>query len=438
MKLRIPILILALSACLVASGTDADGKNYIPSAFSVCEDTVCVAVAADDGTEDSGDPPGVTTVKIYADDKIFTYTDMPITPSDFTVKEELEKRRINAPLSKKTELIDEYLQHGSDYKTALDVCFPLLTLKVKEVADYLYRPPTDASVVYENGKYSVTKEQDGRALDEERTFGALYYSLKFFGGNKSVKAVTKTLVPKVTASELKARLILRGEYTTEYASSTAARAHNVAHAAAKLDGFRLLAGETLSFNAVVGERTKENGFETAKIIVDGKYVLGTGGGACQASTAVYNAALLAGLDATANAHSICPSYCPPGLDAMISTNSDLVIKNTTGSDLYFSVKSGGRKTTVKIYGAPCEYRIEPESVVKRVLPYEEIEKIDEERKYFDAAAVSGDRLVLSYGKDGYESTTYLKYYDKRGAFVKRVKIRSNTYKPTPQITVIAP
>ncbi len=377
-------------------------------------------------------------VKIYADDKIFTYTDSPITPTDFTVQEEISKRRINAPIAAKIELVDEYLQKGADYKTAMDVCFPLLTRKVKEIADHVYVAPVDACIRYENGKFTVVNEREGRALDEERLFGALYYSLKFFGGQKSVYAAVQKLSPSITAKELKARLVLRGEYTTEYLSSTKARAHNVAHAASKLDGVKIAAGETLSFNTTVGERTKENGFETAKIIVDGKYVLGAGGGACQASTAVYNAAILAGLDAKANAHSICPSYCSPGLDAMISTASDLVIKNTTDADVYFSVFNNGRRTTVKVFGLPNEYRIEPESVVNKTVPFEEIEEIDKEYKYFDDTATSGDRLVVAYGKDGYESTTYLKYYDKSGAFIKRVKIRTNTYKATPQITAIAP
>ena len=205
----------------------------------------------------------------------------------------------------------------------------------------------------------------------------------------------------------------------------------------KFDGMELPAGEVLSFNDRVGARTVENGFQSAKIIVDGQYVDGVGGGVCQSSTALYNAALLAGLDCSANAHSICPSYCPAGLDAMISSVSDMRVVNNTGRSVYVSVCVAGGKANVRIFGAPPEYKIVPESVTVKTVKCEELETVDVERKYFGADAVCGDRLLVALGKDGVVSETYLKYY-KDGKFIKRVKIRANEYKPTPQIVAIAP
>lgn len=378
-----------------------------------------------------------TSVTIDAGEKRFTYTDEYITPSDFTVEEEIEKRRINCALDQKLELVDSLIQKGASYKTALLYCFPRLEATANDVAKYLYVAPVDAAVEYKNGNYYVSAEKTGRAVDENKLYGGLYYSLKFFGGEKNVKASVKVLTPEVYSAELKKDLALRSKYTTDFSSSTPSRAHNVETAVKKFDGLSLASGETLSFNAVVGERTAENGFKTAKIIVDGKYVDGVGGGACQASTAVYNAAILAGLDAVGNAHSICPSYCPPGLDAMISSASDLVITNNTDKPLYFSVKTGGGKATVKIFGTPREFDIVPETVVDDVAEHECTEFVDSEHKYFDGAAVSGDRMLIAPGKDGCSSTTYLKYY-KNGKFCKRVKLRTNTYKSAPQIIAIAP
>ncbi len=87
--------------------------------------------------------------------------------------------------------------------------------------------------------------------------------------------------------------------------------------------------------------------------------------------------------------------------------------------------------------APPEYKIVPESVTVKTVKCEELETVDVERKYFGADAVGGDRLLVALGKDGVVSETYLKYY-KDGKFIKRVKIRANEYKPTPQIVAIAP
>ncbi len=359
-------------------------------------------------TVDTTEEKPIAEVKINVGGKTVVYIDRPLIPSDFTVAEQIAARRINSPLSEKMRLVDEYLQNGADYKTA----------------------------AYSGGKFTATKDRYGEKLDEDRLYGGIYYSLKF-GSDYTVKATTIPLAPAVTQKELSARLTLRSEYTTDFTSSTESRAHNVALALSKFDGAKIAVGQTLSFNTAVGARTEENGFESAKVIINGEYVDGVGGGVCQASTAVYNAALIAGLECAANAHSICPSYCPPGLDAMISSFSDLLITNNTGSDAYISVAVNGGRATVRIFGKKDSYTRVPESEIVKTIEYERREVVDTEHKFFDASAASGDRLVATTGKDGYESITYIKYY-KDGKFVKRVKIRDNVYKSAPQITVIAP
>lgn len=374
-------------------------------------------------------------ITIDAGGKKFTYEDEIITPSDFTVAEYIETHKINAPLPEKLELVDSLLKKGACYKTALGVCFPRLAAVVDEVAASLYVPAVNADVVYKNGVFSVTAERNGAMLDENRLYAGIYYCFKFGGENISATALRVT--PDVKSAELKNNLTLRGAYTTDYGTSTADRAHNVSLALRKYDGYRIRAGETASFNQIVGARTEANGFKKAKIIVDGKYTDGVGGGVCQASTAVYNAALLAGLKCNANAHSICPSYCPAGLDAMISSVSDLTVTNITAHDVFISVKYAGGKATVKIFGERNEYNIVPESVIVDKTPFVDMEVVDRERKFFGADAVSGDRLLVSQGKDGIKSETYLKYY-RGGKFVKRVKIRANEYKSTPQIVAVAP
>lgn len=366
----------------------------------------------------------------------YTYTDELITPSDFTVQEEIERRKINAPLREKIALVDLWLAKGADYNGALNVCFPRLNAVVQTLADKLYVEPVDATVEYKNGKFTVTQHKSGRLLDENKLYASIYCALKFTGGG-TVKADTVTVEPQVTKPELERNLVIRSSYATDYSTSNAARAHNVTLALKKFDGAVVAPGEAFSFNGIVGARTEENGFDSAKIIVDGKYTTGVGGGVCQASTAVYNAALLAGLHATANAHSICPSYCPPGLDAMISGYSDLVVRNITSHNIYISVRVSGGKGTVTIFGEPNEFTIVPESVIVKTVEFDEEEIADTEHKYFDETSVSGDRLLVSPGKNGIVSETYLKYY-KDGRFVKRVKIRTNEYRSTPQVVAVAP
>ena len=413
------VAVLSGTAC--AAPVEADAES------------MCARGKAPAAQERVGSGFGVT---ISAGEKNFEYRDGFITPSDFSVAEEIERRRINAPLEKKIELVDEYVRNGADYKTAITVCFPLIERTVAEIADYLYVAPINSTVQYKNKRFTATESKPGRALDENRLYCSLYYAVRY-GAFDKIKAATVEIAPTVAREELKNKLVLRGGYTTVYETSSSGRAHNVALAASKFDGLKIDAGETVSFNGTVGERTEKNGFRKAKIILNGEYTDGVGGGACQASTAVYNAALKAGLEVTANAHSICPSYCPPGLDAMISSASDMRITNTTGSPVYFSVTTSGKKTRIEVYGERNEYDIEPLSEIAETIDFEQKEFVDGERKYFDETAESGDRLLITPGKNGYVSSTYL-IYRKDGKFVKRVKIRSNVYKPTPQITVVAP
>ncbi len=415
-------------------------KKYILLFFAVA---ICIILPlcgfsayADEAERNIEKNTAPVTVTVVADGKEFVYSDEKIIASDFSVEEEMERRRINAPLGKKIELVDMLLSKGADYECALNVCFPRLASTVDAVEKYLFVPSVNSEVKYSGGKFRSTRESSGRALDKRRLYAGIYCCLKFSGGGR-VDASTVTLLPDVTKSENDANLILKSSYTTDFSASTSSRAHNITLALKKMDGVCIAAGQTLSFNAAVGARTESNGFESAKIIVDGQYTDGVGGGVCQASTAVYNAALLAGLHCGANAHSICPSYCPPGLDAMISSMSDLTVTNTTGHAVYISVSAYQGKATVKIYGEPNVYDIVPESVVVKTIEHECKEITDVERKYFDATAQSGDRLLVSPGKDGVISETYLKYY-KSGALVKRVKIRTNEYKTAPQIIAVAP
>ena len=260
-------------------------SSYIISALFVAVAAVALLLGGGTAFADEADPQNVPALVIVADGKSFTYRDEKIAPSDFTVAEQIERRAINAPLEKKMELVDLYLSKGADYKKALGVCFPLLVRKVDEIAKFLYAAPIDASITYNNKQFTVSPEKSGRALDETRLYAGLYCTLKFAGGGK-VAATTVKLMPETTRDMLKSELILRGRYCTDFSASTAARAHNVALALGKYDGLTIAAGESVSFNDLVGARTESNGFKSAKIIVDGKYTDGVGGGVCQASTAV--------------------------------------------------------------------------------------------------------------------------------------------------------
>jgi vancomycin resistance protein YoaR len=111
------------------------------------------------------------------------------------------------------------------------------------------------------------------------------------------------------------------------------RRGNIALVAQKLTGAVVKPGETFSFNHTVGARTVKAGYREAPIIVDGEKKKGIGGGVCQVSTTLYNAALEAGFEIVErHEHTKDVAYVPDGKDAAVSYGSwDLRFRNTTAS-----------------------------------------------------------------------------------------------------------
>lgn len=196
--------------------------------------------------------------------------------------------------------------------------------------------------------------------------------------------------PHGSVEELKANTVKISSFTTYFDGSNADRAANIRLAAQKLNGSIIAPNEVFSFNASVGERTEEKGFKRAKIIQNGKYVYGYGGGVCQVSTTLYNAAALCGLEICEyHPHTLQVSYVPPSRDAMVSGNyCDLKFKNTRLTPVYMRVNCTFNAVTCTLYGQPDGYEYTFESKVVRSLPKPEAE------------VIVGESGVISYGREG--------------------------------------
>lgn len=96
-----------------------------------------------------------------------------------------------------------------------------------------------------------------------------------------------------------------------------------------LDGMVIPPRTSFSFNTEVGKRSIERGYQPGPMFSAGNVVQGVGGGVCIASTALYNAALLAGMSIVErHMHSGAVSYASAARDAaVVYGQKDLVIKN---------------------------------------------------------------------------------------------------------------
>lgn len=150
---------------------------------------------------------------------------------------------------------------------------------------------------------------------------------------------------------LKNRYGLKGSCTTSLKGSSSNRISNIQIAVSQIDKFVLLPGQEVSMNELFLPRTRANGYKEAGAYLNGKTVPAIGGGICQASSTIYNAAMNSGLTVLErHAHSMSVSYLPLGMDAAISSGSkDLKLRNDYPFPVLFEGIVKGKNVTINVY-----------------------------------------------------------------------------------------
>ena len=216
-------------------------------------------------------------------------------------------------------------------------------------------------------------------------------------------------------------------YTTYFDEKDVGRCENIRIAASLIDGITVQGFGEFSFNKTVGRRTEEAGFKQAKIIVNGEYAQGVGGGVCQVSTTLYNAALKSGLEVVEfHPHSLRVSYIPPSRDAMVSDHSDLVFFNpfSTPVRVRTEVFQGGIK--ISFLGKGNGRRYELTSIgLEEILPPEPIVKACENGE---------EEGFLRFPKNGLKSELYLEEYA-GNSLLSRKRLRKDEYRPIQGIII---
>lgn len=300
---------------------------------------------------------------------------------------------------------------------------------MEEIVGYICeeaeKPMEEPSALFRSeGKPFVYREgRDGVAADRRALTEDIVASLN--GGFPEVGVKLHDVPRTLTEADVRRRTASLGSFTTYFDGSNLGRGANIRLAASKLNGCVVGAGETLSFNAAVGERTAENGFANAKIILDGKFVEGVGGGVCQVSTTLYNAALLSGLGVEEyHPHSLAVGYVPLSRDAMVSGNYfDLKIKNNRAFPVYLRVSSSVNRITCTFYGESDGWKYSLLSEKQGVVPMP------------PEVTVEGDEdRILVNGREGALSRGYL--IARRGDEEKKILLRTDRYAPIAQVRQI--
>lgn len=305
--------------------------------------------------------------------------------------------------------------------------------KLEEVFADIEKDPADAEIIFDADKddpFTITPHVVGVTVDIARLCDEILNKLKTQDIVTIDIPVIETM-PNVLSDDLIKYTREQASFSTDFSKSSNQRKENIRLAFNKINGTRLESGEEFSFNNVVGERTVENGFKEAKVILGGEYENGIGGGVCQASTTLYNAVIRAGLNVLeVNHHSLPASYVPLSLDAMVSWGySDFRFVNNSDGPVFIKATTDDKNLYVKIYGNTLKenQKIEPHAELIKTIPHSGDKVIaDTEGLYKDKIMFKGEYIRVSYPKEGYESRAFIDFYED-GQKVDSKEIRHDTY-----------
>jgi len=204
---------------------------------------------------------------------------------------------------------------------------------------------------------------------------------------------------------------------------TRAQRHNAALSLERLNGAIVQPGEVFSFNQRVGSYSADEGYRPAPVSYNGQLVTAWGGGVCQCSTTVYNAALLAGMEILErHPHRFAPSYAPPGRDAAVAYDAfDLKFRNPLDVPvrIHGSVERG--QIVVRFYavgGQAPEVRVWQD--VRRVIPPGRLEMGDGGRyRRLRTQGAPGFDVVVFRSVNGQQEVVSKNFYPALNAIIER-------------------
>lgn len=320
----------------------------------------------------------------------------------------------------KSEGLDFSLNRGWNEDT--------LRSKISQIAADVYVKGQDADVESfdpDTGKFTFTSEVTGYELDTDDLYAQITQAVANGNVNANIEAKIIEVAPEHTVEYMKEHFG-RISYAQTKTTSNSDRNRNIQLATAEFNGMRVEPGETVSFNKTTGERTEAKGYRAAGAYSGGVLVQEPGGGVCQVSTTLYNAAVKADLEIIERSpHSRVSDYVPIGLDAAVNwPGQDFKFKNTSDYPIFIVAEFSDQKLTFKIYGKQLDdgvyIKLESEKTETIAAP-EGVKDKD------DPTILAGSEPKVEKARDGARAISYKVYYDKNDNEIKREVLDKSTY-----------
>ena len=273
-------------------------------------------------------------------------------------------------------------------------------IDIDKIHSEIYKEAKDA--YYTKNPFTVYPEVEGVDFDVEA-------AKKLIESEDKDEYVIKLTItkPKITIDQIGPEAFpdQLSTFSTRYDASDKDRTTNLRLACQKLNGKVVLAGETFSYNATLGARTTQAGYKNAKVYENGEVVDGIGGGICQISSTLYNAALMSDMEIVSRTnHQFVTSYVGAGRDATVVYGAiDFKFKNTRTYPIKIMASCQNGIAKISIFGIKeesREYTYTFSTKTIKTIPYT--------TKYIeDSSLASGKEVVKQKGANGLVTETYM-------------------------------
>lgn len=293
----------------------------------------------------------------------------------------------------------------------------------------IYIEPINATAQIINKQVIVKKGSYGKSIDTQKLKEIIYEKIDKIENDESDIPI-KPLKPKYTYDQLSKIDTVLGSYETKFNPKNTKRVNNIKVASKYTSNVLLDKGEKLFFNSFLQHDYVKKELQEAPIIKDGKHDKGLGGGICQVSSTLYNAALYAGMDIKkVQNHSIPSIYVEKGRDATISDGYiDFVFENPYDTPVIIYNEVINDKIVSTIYGSQNDKKdIEIITKVQAVIKNKEIVKKDPK-------LTKDVKIVEEEGRLGYTVNTF-RVYKKNDEILKKELIYTSYYPPSDKIVV---
>lgn len=347
-----------------------------------------------------------------------------------------------AALGRKGNVVKRYKelkdlqQHNKVYSVNLNFSEDTIRKVLNEKCTQFNQEPVDATLKREGTSFSVVPGQNGMEVDVNTSASKLKTYLETLWDREEDTFTLEVSVvePHGKESDLEQVTDVLGTFTTSFSSSAKGRSGNVRNGCSLINGTLLYPGEQISVYDKVSPFSEENGYYLAGSYNNGMVVETLGGGICQVSSTLYNAAIRAELQIDERSpHSMVVSYVDLSADAAISgTYKDLKFTNNTGYPIYIDgYTTDDKQITFTIFGK--ETRPENRKISFETEKISE-EVLEEEKVIADSEQPVGYISVQS-AHTGYEAR-YWKIVKVDGVETERIQINSSKYNASPKTATV--